>query len=180
MSLSLVSPPLQPNISIMRTWWKLFTGSVLPEANIWIPFLIYGGLCLPSLASGPFILLPPLQYLFIPYSTTCHCPDVTCVSLSWKFIHVVNSNSFLKSKHRLCWRTTLFSKSYLFFNSTLDTTSLGSHGIFAYLRYRIITWHYTHLFSSQLFLLACIQLEGNGCSFFMVLTPMPRMMSGTW
>lgn len=92
----------------MWIWWKLFTGFILPEDNVWIPSLICGGLGLPMFASGPFIAFRPfavfvpsiLYFLPLPKGHTCF----PLLRKWWTLIH------FWSLGIDFSWRIILFRK----------------------------------------------------------------------
>lgn len=127
--LFLVLLHFQPNISIMWIWWKFFTGSILPKHNVWIFFLICRKLCLSTLTFSPFILLLPLQYLFLHTLLLAIAQMSHMLPSAWKAIHVANLIHFLSLSIDFSWRVTLCSKSSLSSNTALGITSLWSHGI---------------------------------------------------
>lgn len=101
---------------------EFFTGSALPEAYVWIPFLIYRVLCLVSLATDRLTFLCSICSFHMLLLVIAHVSHL--LPSTWKTSHVANSDSFLKSKPWFSWRVTLFNICYLFFKPTLVIASL--------------------------------------------------------
>lgn len=75
-SLSIDLPHLQPNISITCKWWERSTVPyclmITHEFLSWTKeALVY-----PPLLPVPLLLFRILQYVFLPYSISFHCPEV--------------------------------------------------------------------------------------------------------
>lgn len=137
-TLSMGLPHLQPNTSIMWIWWKLFTGSILPEDNVWVPSLIYGGLGLPMLTSGPFIAFHPFA-LFVP-STLYFLPlprGHTCFPLLRKWW-----------TPRLIWKDHTLPQIIFAFQPYIRHHFIyGPMESCTYSTHRIVSWHYLTCFA---------------------------------